>query len=166
MKGRSPGRFVGTPGFSTSMICSQDVCLNEVAELSHAFKWNRPKCECGGLRVWGHGRVGRYFEGFSEPLLVQRFRCADCKTVFTCRPKGWWARFVASATTVIRVLLSRFTDRRWPATVPRQRAEHWLRRFNTNRLFDPGPVDEASFLRACLAGGGPPFSIEGANRLA
>lgn len=148
------------------MICSQDVCLHEVAEAGAAFKWNRPKCECGGLRVWGHGRVGRYFEGFSKPLLVQRFRCADCKTVFTCRPKGWWARFVACATTVIGVLIARFTDRRWPATVPRQRAEHWLRRFTACRLFDPGRLDEASFLRSCLAEGGPPFSIKGANRLA
>ena len=148
------------------MICSQDVCLKEVAERGDAFKWNRPQCECGGLRVWGHGRVGRYFEGFSEPLRVQRFRCADCKTVFTCRPLGWWARFFTRAATVITALFVRFTEKRWPPGIRRQRAEHWLWRFNDERLFDPERVDEASFLRTCLAGGGPPFSIKGANRLA
>lgn len=141
------------------MICTQDVCLNQVAELGSSFKWNRPHCDCGGLRVWGHGRVVRYFPGFDQPLLVQRFRCEDCRSVFTCRPSCVWPRFLTRALVVLEALITRFSERKWPATIPRQRGGHWLRKLSEEflvRTFLGNPLD---WLQGCLLDLRIPFSI-------
>jgi hypothetical protein len=159
MKGRSPERCRGAPGFSTSMIWTQDVCLDEVAEHGHAFKWNRPRCECGGSRVWGHGRVERYFPGFDLPLYVQRFRCADCSTVFTCRPASVWPRFLSFLLVVLDALILRFSERCWPVGVPRQRGGHWLRRMSEEFLARGFQGDPLLWLLECRCGGRWPFSI-------
>ena len=158
-KGEARRRCGGASGFSTSMIWSQDVCLNEVDEQGRAFKWNRPRCDCGGFRVWGHGRVCRYFEGFSEPLFVQRFRCFDCRRVFTCRPLDVWSRFLSAAMLIIDALISRLTLFRWPTSVPRQRGGHWLRRLSENLLVRGLAGDPVAWLRTCKARGDPPFPI-------
>jgi len=141
------------------MICSQDVCLKEVAEQGHDFNWIRPRCACGGFRVWGHGRVSRYFEGYAAPLIVQRFRCFDCRRVFTCRPSNAWTRFRWFAFTIIHALISRMKSFQWPVLVPRQRGGHWLRRLGVHLHCSGGISDPLKWLAGCRARGEPPFPI-------
>ena len=141
------------------MICCQDVCLKEVADYGASFNWKRPQCPCFGLRVWGHGRVARYFEGFREPLLVQRFRCADCRKVFTCRPAAVWPRFLSFALTIIDALIARYAERFWPMGVPRQRGGHWLRRLSKELLAQTQAIEPVPWLQKCRANARWPFSI-------
>lgn len=141
------------------MICCQDVCLKELAERGDAFKWIRPKCECGGLRVWGHGRVSRYFPGLRTPLRVQRFRCADCEVVFTCRPATIWPRFLSFILVVIDALIARLEARCWPVAVPRQRGGHWLRRLTEELLARGYRGDPLDWLRRCRIESRWPFAI-------
>ena len=159
-KGEARSRLVGASGFSTSMICCQDVCLKEVDEQGRAFKRSRPLCDCGGLRVWGHGRVWLYFEGFLQPLFVQRFRCFHCRRVCTCQRSDVWPRFLSDSTLIIDTLISRLTRFRWPERLPRQRGAHWLHRLSDDLLACGFSDDPVFWLRACEADGHPSFPIE------
>jgi hypothetical protein len=76
--------------------------------------------------VWGHGFVFAYFDGFSEGVLLRRYRCPGCGCVIRLRPKGYFPRFQASLDT-IRFSLSRRLNRgRWPPGLSRSRQRHWL----------------------------------------
>ncbi len=141
------------------MISIQDVCLDELAQLRMLFNWNRPACPCGGLRVWGHGRVERYFPNIEEPLLVQRFRCNDCQRVFTCRPACVWPRFLSAAITVIEALATRLTSRFWPPSIPRQRGGHWLKRISDAFLACPAKLEPLEWLHDCGMNMRWPFTI-------
>jgi len=80
-----------------------------------------------GNRLWSHGFVERYFEGFSSALWMKRFRCFDCSSVHTCRPAGFLKGFCFSAKTVWHCLLSRIEKGRWLSRVVRQNQQYWHR---------------------------------------
>jgi hypothetical protein len=60
------------------------------------YRWERPaRCPgCNSVRLWGHGYVLRYFQGYPEGLWLKRWRCADCRQVHTLRPFGWQSRLL------------------------------------------------------------------------
>lgn len=106
-----------------------DALLTEVASQGKNFKWNRPSCPCGSKKVWGHGFVARYFDGFPAIVYLKRYRCPSCRTVYTMLPKGFVKYASSSVTSIWATLRHRLTHYFWPKKVPRQRAGHWLRRF-------------------------------------
>ena len=116
---------------STIMICHQDVCLHQLQELGTKFNWIRPACTCDRPKVWGHGCVLRFFDGFPHALSIRRFRCARCRRVFTMRPSAFYARFQTAIAAIFACLLHRLESAHWPAGAARQRAGHWLRAFGT-----------------------------------
>jgi putative transposase len=61
------------------MIISVCVNLNEIFSQGRKFKWVKPcNCpRCGSVRLWGHGFVLAYFDGFTHGLLLRRFRCPE-----------------------------------------------------------------------------------------
>jgi hypothetical protein len=106
--------------------------------LGRLYPWPRPeRCRsCGSKRIWGHGYVPRYFEGFLYPLLVRRLRCPDCGTVYTLRPDAFVRGFRYSLTTIVSSLTGTITGKSPALLNPsRQARQYWLRslRFQASR---------------------------------
>jgi hypothetical protein len=121
----------GLPPITTHsfLILPVALCVKTLAKRGRDFPWRRPKrCpRCQGPRLWGHGFVSRYFEGFCEPLSLRRYRCPDCGVVLCLRPAGYWKRFQSSIETIRRVLFHRLRTGRWPPGSHPPRGRHWLR---------------------------------------
>jgi hypothetical protein len=111
-----------------SLILFVDVCVKSVFQLGRKFPWPRPqRCpRCQG-RLWGHGFVEAYLDGFHQPLWLRRYRCADCLVVFRMRPKGYWRRFQAPIWVIRSSISRRLKAGRWPPGLSRSRQGHWLR---------------------------------------
>jgi hypothetical protein len=101
----------------------------QIATEGKDFNWNRPLCSCGSKKVWGHGFVTRFFAGYLAGIFLKRFRCPDCRTVFTMLPEGYGRRLQTRLVEIAEALVSRLEHRGWPRALPRQRAGHWLRKF-------------------------------------
>jgi len=86
---------------------------------------------CGGHRLWGHGYTPRYFDGFPSLIWLKRYRCVDCHSVHTLRPKTHWRRFQSALTNIIASLRSRIERQRWLSGFSRQRQEYWMQGFKT-----------------------------------
>ncbi len=110
------------------MILPVRAKLNEIFEQGRDFHWTRPKrCpRCGSARLWGHGYVVAYFDGFSQELWLRRFRCPDCNCVIRMKPKGYFPRFQASIHAIRSCLLRRLSAGRWCAGISKSRQRHWL----------------------------------------
>jgi hypothetical protein len=110
------------------LLLRVDVCVKEIFERGKLFPWPRPPdCpRCHG-RIWGHGFVEAYFDGFAQALFLRRYRCPDCHLVLRLRPRDYWPRFQASMAAILTSLTHRLTFHRWPSFLSRQRQGHWLR---------------------------------------
>ncbi len=93
------------------------------------YPWLRPdRCpSCRGVRLWGHGYVFRYFEGFSCGLWMKRFRCPDCGAVHSARPQGFDQGFHYSSLSILLSLLSKIIHGRWLRCLARQAQQYWYR---------------------------------------
>lgn len=113
------------------MILYFNIPVKEIFEQGKGYEWPRPKrCPgCGSGRLWGHGYVERYFEGFVEALWMKRWRCADCGGVHTMRPKGFWRRFRYSVTKVVKSLKEKILTGEWLGELARQAQQYWWRGF-------------------------------------
>lgn len=113
----------------TPLILCVDACVKKIFELGRKFPWPRPeRCPlCGGVRIWGHGFVEAYFDGFDQALFLRRYRCAGCRAIFRLRPRGYWRRFQAPICTIRSALARRLKTGRWPPGLSRSRQGHWLR---------------------------------------
>lgn len=105
------------------------VDVQSLVELGKRYPWPRPaRClSCKSSRVWGHGYVQRYFEGFVRPLWVRRLRCPDCRTVYTLRPDRFYRGFRYSLLTILSSLMTKITDGCWLPSLPRQNQQYWYR---------------------------------------
>jgi len=111
------------------VIVPTDVPVAELVAHGKKFNWNRPICDCGSEKVWGHGFVARFLAGFALPVFLKRYRCPACRRVFTLLPAGYGRRFQTAIAVVASAIESRLKDFRWPPELPRQRGGHWLKRF-------------------------------------
>jgi hypothetical protein len=117
------------PVHKVSLLLLQvDVCVKDIFEQGKLFPWPRPPdCpRCHG-RIWGHGFVGAYFDGFAGALFLRRYRCPDCKLTVRLRPLSHWPRFQVSILIILSCLSHRLRLGRWPVGLSRQRQGHWLR---------------------------------------
>ena len=126
----SAGKKAGkTPALKAILLLLfVDVSVKRIFEEGKGFPWPRPpNCpRCHG-RIWGHGFVEAFFDGFPKALLLRRYRCADCGLTLRLRPQGYWPRFQASIQAIRDSLSHRLRFFRWPPMVSRQRGGHWLR---------------------------------------
>lgn len=145
---------VATPSTpATFVLVFTDVLVDEIATQGKSFKWIRPSCSCGCLKVWGHGYRSRFVANFAEALLLKRFRCPRCRKVFTLLPEGFCRRYQTAGTEMGRALAARFAHRGWPRGFPRQRAGHWMRKFLCRCRMDHPADDPAVVLRRLLLDG-------------
>lgn len=113
-----------------AMLYYQQVDMEMLSQLGKEYEWERPPCclKCHSTRVWGHGFVRRFFEGFAEALLFWRIRCEDCRCVMQVKPLGFLKWLQTPLQMILDALDTKIETTRWPTWCPRQRGGHWLRR--------------------------------------
>lgn len=88
---------------------------------------------CGSGRIWSHGFVDAYFEGYSTAFYLKRYVCADCGCVYKLRPFGYWPRHHVPILIVLDCLCCRIRNGVWGSgAFSRQRQGHWLRALGRN----------------------------------
>ena len=120
------------------LVLHVTVNVKELFTLGRLYPWPWPhRCRlCGSKRIWGHGYVPRYFEGFIHPLWVRRLRCPECGTVYTLRPDLFVRGFRYSVATIVLCLTETITGKRPVLPLSsRQARQYWLRalRFQASR---------------------------------
>ena len=110
------------------MILPVSVVLNEICRQGRHFKWPRPECcpRCGSVRVWGHGFVAAFFDGYDQCVYLRRYRCPDCRCVIRLKPQGYFNRFRARIDTIRACICHRLSEGRWIGKMSRSRQRHWL----------------------------------------
>jgi len=93
------------------------------------YRWPEVKrCpECHSSRIHSHGFVERYFEGFSRPLHMKRWRCRDCRAIHTARPSAYPPRFRHSKLTILNSLRHKIIHSRWVKGLQRQTQQYWYK---------------------------------------
>ena len=126
----SPGEAEPHDPRNNFLIVFIELCVKTLAELGRDYRWQRPKqCpRCGGVRVWGHGFVGAYFdEAGTECVLLKRYRCPQCRLVIRLRPRGYFHRIQATVAAVRRCVVHRMGTGRWPPGSNPARQRHWFK---------------------------------------
>jgi hypothetical protein len=111
------------------MIDFVAVQLKEIFEQGKNFKWVRPAAclKCHHYKVWGHGFVPRFFDGFVFCLYMKCYRCPLCRCVMTSRPDTHFSRIRCCKETIRTLLALRITTGRWqPSSLPSSRMRHWM----------------------------------------
>jgi hypothetical protein len=128
------------------------VCVNlkKIFKKQREYVWSRPKrCpRCGLGRLWGHGFVLAYFDGFADGAYLRRYRCPDCRCVVRLRPKGYFIRIQAAIETIRAGISQRLCTGRWPVGSSRARQGHWLRALMRNAVAYFGNAGKSRLLKA------------------
>ncbi|MEW6248950.1 MAG: hypothetical protein AB1555_19945 [Nitrospirota bacterium] len=117
--------------------------IKSLVERGRSYPFPRPRVclkeECQSSRIWSHGYVDAYFDGYAGALSLKRYICADCGCVYTVRPFGYWPRHQVAVTVIFNRLCHRIRHGRWgDSPLSRQRQGHWLRALKRNVLFHLG----------------------------
>lgn len=111
--------------------------IKELFERGRDYVFPRPsrclKEGCGSGRIWSHGYVDAYFEGYAAAFSMKRYICAECGCVYRLRPLGYWPRHHVPARFILGSLCHRIRQGVWGDRVmSRQRQGHWLRSLGSN----------------------------------
>ena len=133
-----PHVLPGHPPYDGLLILHLRVDVKRLAEEGKRYPWPRPaRCpRCQGRRVWVHGYVPRYFEGYVQPIWTIKYRCEDCAAVHTLRPASFWPRFRYCVQTILRALRHKILHGRGLKTLSRQLQRYWYQglRFQASKL--------------------------------
>ena len=111
------------------MVIFFPVILKQLFHSGRSYTFPKPKqCpRCGGYRLWGHGFVQAYFDGYTQPFSLKRYRCPDCLCVLRLRPAGYFKRFQASIAKIRSSIEQKATLGKWLPGLSRTRQCHWFR---------------------------------------
>jgi hypothetical protein len=125
---RKPG-FLVTPNKDGFMIIYVVVKLKEIFKKGRDYPWQKPECcpNCNRFKVWGHGFVSAFFDGFQNALEFRRYRCPDCKCVIRLRPREFFPRFQAPIDKIRSSISERLYNKRWLPHISRTRQAHWYK---------------------------------------
>lgn len=120
-------------------ILFQKIKLNDIYQSGKEYKYVRPcKCsQCGSTRIWGHGYVERYFDGYDSCLYLKRWICLDCGCVISIRPMNYFSRHHCSIRKIKTCIQYRLKKGIWirGPDLSRQKQGHWLRALKKNAIF-------------------------------
>ena len=116
------------------MILNVKADIKQIFKLGKKFKWQKPvKCKyCGEPKLWGHGFVLSFFDGFGQGLYLKRYRCPYCHTVFKLKPRGYFKRFQADIKTIFASILSRIYNNKYLPRLPWSRQHFWFTALKRN----------------------------------
>ena len=130
------------------LIIHIEIKIKDLINAGNDYPWPRPgACPCCGGKLWGHGYTPRYFEGAAQRLWLKRYRCIECHTVHTLRPKTNWRRFQAGISSILKSLRSKIVDNCWIPDFSRQRQEYWLQGFKTQLELNKSSTISITFNR-------------------
>jgi len=111
------------------MVISVSCEVKEIFEKGKDYEWSKPEiCPCcKASKVWGHGFVGAFFDGYPGFVFLRRWRCASCRCVIRVRPCGYFRRFQATIEEIRNRLSSRISGGHWQPGMSHTRQGHWLR---------------------------------------
>jgi len=111
------------------MIICITVNLKEILKKRKKYPWKPPvNCpSCNADKVWGHGFVLAYFDGFIDGIWLKRYRCPICGTVLRVRPKGFFPRFQSPMETILSSIIVKQSKNRWLDGIGRTRQLHWFK---------------------------------------
>ncbi len=111
------------------MVIFFPVILKDLFLVGRDYPWSKPDscARCGSCRLWGHGFVSAYFDGYVGSFWLKRYRCPDCGCVIRLRPKGYFRRFQSSIASIRSSIDSKACRDRWIAGVSRTRQRHWFK---------------------------------------
>jgi hypothetical protein len=111
------------------MVIFFPVILKELFLLGRNYPWPRPdSCpRCCSYRLWGHGYVWAYFDGYDQSFTLKRYRCPDCGCVIRLRPRGYFKRFQASIAVIRSSIAIKSRANKWRPDIERERQRHWYR---------------------------------------
>lgn len=124
---RKPG--LERPQHNNSIIIHVLVKLKELFNMGRDYPWQKPGAcpNCNSFRIWGHGFVSAFFDGFNDALLIRRYRCPDFNCVIRMRPRDFFSRFQASVDTIRSCISERLNNGKWLPHILRTRQAHWYR---------------------------------------
>lgn len=112
------------------------MCVKEIFRLGKDYPFYRPDhCQrCGSAKVWGHGFVSLWIDGYDEALWFRRWLCPVCGCVHTIRPFGYWPRHHTPIHVIVTGLYHRLKYGFWFKSQgpSRQGQQHWLRALRKN----------------------------------
>ncbi len=113
------------------MIIQFPIDFKYLSEKGKRYPWpNINRCPtCKGTRVWGHGYVLRFFDGFNETFWIKRYRCPYCGAVHTARPKSYYRGFWAPWMLILASLIWKALNKKWLSCISRQRQQYWWKGF-------------------------------------
>lgn len=113
---------------NTSLVLYFSVEVKRIFELGKSYPWEKPRrCPACDGRLWGHGFVTRYFEGFAEALWIKRYRCPECGAVHSARPESYASRFRQRSSEILRSLANKISVGKWLSSIARQNQQYWLK---------------------------------------
>ena len=130
------------------MILPYKITLEELSKNGKNYKWPKHHCEHCKRNMWGHGYVTRYFEAIVGTVFLKRYRCPGCLALVIVRPEGYWPRTRSSILSIYQALHCRLSLGHWPSLFPRQRGNHWLKKFVRFAMME-SKGDLPSFLELC-----------------
>lgn len=109
--------------------CAVDVKI--LGELQRKYPWPRlGKCpKCSSVRLWRHGFVLRYLDGYADQLWMLRYRCPECGSVHTMRPSEYDRMFRAPWLLIFEVLLAKILFGRWTSGISKEKQRYWMKGF-------------------------------------
>jgi hypothetical protein len=135
-----PGDSRGiNPSKHTSLVIFVQRTVKQLFEAGRDFLWPKPEgCpRCRG-RIWGHGFVPAFFDGYEQPLWLKRYRCPDCGCVIRLRPRGYFKRFQTSIHTIRDCLAYWVRHHRWKTGPSPPRQRHWVRALRRHLVLREG----------------------------
>lgn len=105
--------------------------MDKVQAFGKDFSWEKPEScpSCGGIRLWGHGFVLRYFCGFPQGLWLKRYRCPDCGAVHTVRPVEFSPGFHYPWKKIQASLDQKMRGGIFQKNTSRQCQQYWLKAY-------------------------------------
>jgi len=109
------------------MVIFFPVILKELFILGRNYPWPRlDHCpRCCSYRLWGHGYVSAYFDGYVQSFTLKRYRCPDCGCVIRLRPRGYFKRFQASIAVIRSSIAIKSRINKWSPGIGKERQRHW-----------------------------------------
>lgn len=116
------------------MILNVKADIKEIFKLGKKYKWQKPiKCkQCNEPRLWGHGFVLSFFDGFEQGLYLKRYRCPYCHAVFKLKPQGYFKRFQAEIRTIFSSILCRVCKNKYLSQLSWSRQHFWFTALKRN----------------------------------